>query len=347
MRALILLLLLFAPSISSGQAFDPLGVPAAPASGAAYDPYGRWEQPREVIDRDVKTTRLLSVTDGTPLYEAVPPPHSTPATESRMLPIIQGGVLPFEAGPKSPFLPGTNLRFEYHYLINFWRTYPEAKVRGAPPPGHVPPALSRDALRDTGGAPPQVVDVLFRQASALYAEVIAIPMIRRSQGVMIRPSLRIQRRSDEAGTQVYGFVLRIAAPELGGGGHSVALEICSNCVVNYGPAWGRYGRTQVVFLNPLAAFVVASDRPTHISEYRNGGGKQIPNPAFFDPARPKTDIQVLTVTPQAMDSRQARWAGQGAMAPDDPYARMVAASFIPDWRAAVDRLNGPAAPRAQ
>ncbi|MBQ1498900.1 MAG: hypothetical protein IIZ38_11350 [Sphingomonas sp.] len=344
----------------------PATIPDRPQSGATYDPYGRWEL-RAPEDRPVETTRLLRVEDGTPFYEKGD--YDSPAVESRLLPIIKGSNLPAGAGPKSPYLPGTNLRFAYHYLIDFWRAWPQAKVRGAAgesrtAAGAVAQRLSRAAVFADPGLPKAAVDTLFAQADALYQAVLKMPALQRAQGMALRGSVWMTRRKDIAGVEVYSFRLVIGAPALhlatpgakqGSDGrwhvpeqgHNAGIAITSNIPLRGGPAWGRYHGTQVAFLPDFAALVVAGDRPTHVSEFRGGGGKQVENPRFFDPARPKTDIQILTVEPGASSPIEARLAHQGSLSPDTIYGRLIAASFLPDWRPLVDRLNSPGAPRAQ
>ena len=379
MRALILIpFLALAPS-AWGQSFDPLApapasprpptpsVPEAPKSGADYDPYGRWQAPT-TIARKHETTRLLGVEDGTPLYELAPTINfAPPSVTSRLLPIIRGGDLALGAGPDSPHFPGTDLAFEFQYLADFWRTWPQAKVRGEPggaatAPGYVAPRIEAGMVSNIG-VPADAAAVMLRQANAIYAQFLQLPMIQRSQGMSLTPHLALRRSRDTAGTELYGFELRIDANAVstsdaslrtaegrwrsGRGAWLAGLRICSNCTVDYGPAWGRYEGRQVAFLNPLSALVTATNRPLHVSEFRGGGGKMIPNPELFDPARPKTDIQILTVKPVVESPYEGRWAGQGSLNPDSAYGRMIAATFLTDWRRPIDAANSPGAPRAQ
>lgn len=351
---------------SPALAQAPATIPDRPRTGAAYDPYGRWEV-RAPEDKPAETTRLLRVEDGTPFYEKGD--YDSPAVESRLLPIIKGSNLPAQAGPKSPYLPGTDLRFAYHYLIDFWRSWPQARVRGAPgesrtAAGAVAPRLARTSVFADPGLPKAAVDTLFAQADALYQAVLKMPALQRAQGMTLRGSVWMTRRKDIAGVEVYSFRLVIGAPALRIGapgaaqgsdgrwrtpdqGHNAGIAITSNIPLRGGPAWGRYHGTQVAFLPDFAALVVAGDRPTHVSEFRGGGGKQVGNPRFFDPARPKTDIQILTVEPGASNPVDARYAHQGSLSPDSIHGRLIAAAFLPDWRALVDGVNSPGAPRAR
>lgn len=388
-RSAILLACVFGATEASAQSYDPLGggappsgpapiaapssapppptLPTAPKSGAEYDPYGRWEH-AQGPDQSMEVSRLLAVEDGTPLYEDLPKfSATTPSVASRMLPIYAGSNLAFEAGPKSPYLPGTPFRFAPHYLINFWKTYPQAKVRGPAggsraAPGVVEPLSRRSVISE--GVPPAVVDVMFAQAQALYAAVIAIPVIQRAQGMTVQGSVRMGRGRDIAGTEVYAFDLiingvglDITDPKAVRGpdgrwrspprGHLDGMKISVNRPIVYGPAWGTYRGTQVGHDAQFIALVVSTTRPTHISEFRGGGGQQVPNPTFFDPARPKTDIQVMTVRAFASSPIDDRHSGQGSLSPDSIFGRLMAASFIPDWKTIVDRVNSPGAPRAK
>lgn len=376
MRAFIVILLMLLAGSARSQSFDPLGgapapsaaqppIPSAPKSGAAYDPYGRWRPPT-TIERKHETTRLLGVEDGTPLYELAPTTNfAPPSVTSRLLPIIRGSDLALGAGPDSPKFPGSDLSFELQYLADFWKTWPQAKVRGEAggpetAPGDVPASIPASSVSNAG-VPAEATGPLLRQANALYAQLVRLPVIQRSQGIALVPSVRLRVTRDPAGVEVYGFEMRIEAYGLATppsrtaegrwrgdrGAWRAGLRICSNCMVDYGPAWGRYEGRQVVFLNPLSALVTATNRPLHVSEFRGGGGEKIPNPELFDPTRPKTDIQVLTVKPVVKSPYEGRWAGQGSLNPDSAYGRLIAATFLTDWRAPIDAVNSPGAPRAQ
>jgi len=83
------------------------------------------------------------------------------------------------------------------------------------------------------------------------------------------------------------------------------------------------------------------DKPMWVPKFATGEGELIPNPELFDPTRPKTDIQILTV------ESPAREVGIGAhSAPDNEWGRAIGAAFLTDWKSLVNQLNSPGSPRA-
>jgi len=370
---------------AGAQTYDPMNPGAAPPAstapaalaqpktGAAYDPYGTWEN-TTISDTNPTggATKLLSVIDGTPFYEKADHGGSD-STDQRMLPVWRGGDLPVDAGPKSPFLPGTKHPFRYHYLIDFWKKWPDAKVRAEPGspdvlPGYVPPDLSYMRI-DNGGVPAEAVPVLRRQAEAVYAALIRIPMMQRAQGFSLNGAyLRVFPVRTESGGVVYAWRLRIPFNTFGGkrtqrpdgrwvanGGGPAALEIRTNARTPERPPPGVYHGTQVVYVQQmnvtlvteLGAMVTSSDRPLTASEYRNGGGDTIANPDFLDLGRPKTDIQFMAVIPGPDNPSVRSGPHQGSESPDGVYGRIVASIFLVDWKAVVDQVNSPGAPRAK
>ena len=81
--------------------------------------------------------------------------------------------------------------------------------------------------------------------------------------------------------------------------------------------------------------------PLWVSQYRGGQGPLITNSELYEASRAPGEIQILTIEPASSKVGIA-----ARMAPDTARARTIAAAWLIDWRALVDRLNGPSAPRA-
>jgi|GEM_PF-1174201 len=355
-----------APALAVGSG---RGAKASPTR--SYGPFG-WQGPEAPDIPNPPTTKLLTTVGGTPLYEAAPATASpTAAVTSRLLPIRLDTGLPLGAGIGSPHLDGGGIRFLHHYLIDFWRNWPEAKVRGEPgssqtKPGYAPPSLAQLQITNKEGVPASAVPALRRQADALYQAVLKLPMIHNSQGVMIKPQMEVFPSRSPMGAQVYGWMLYVKFISLDGQltevagrwrteawGDYPALELCSNCRIPERPPVGVYRGTQVLiarrqYVNDkeeLNALVVTNGRPL-VTPTRDGAS-EVPNPDFYDPARPKTDIQILLVQPAAGTPVERDAAFMGQVSPASPYGRIVAATFLPDWKTLVDQVNSPGAPRAQ
>lgn len=342
-----------ASSISHAQV-DPWG----PAAHSA--PVGQQQPARQQLRPPPGgVTRLLGVMDGTPRYEGIPDPaHShLDSVASRLLPVYLHNNTPVGAGDYSPILTGPNgggLAY-WDYLVRYWETYPHAKERAGHTPrlGRVHFTIQASQVEHGWAPPPGVRAELERQAQAVVDAVLAHPYMQRSEDVATSAMATYTRRRDQAGTEVYGFQVRFGfgklrrdarqAPDGRWDGNlpgPASLVIHSNFVPSGWRSAGFYRGIEV--LGNRAPLIKSIERPIWVSEFRGGQGPSILNPELFDPARPKTDIQVLVV-----ESSAQRFVGGPRTAPDTDIARSVAAAFSTDWKDLVDRLNSPGAPRAR
>ena len=126
-------------------------------------------------------------------------------------------------------------------------------------------------------------------------------------------------------------------------GEAPALTVCSNCydLLQVAQVRGRYRGVQALAIERVAALITASSHPLIMVQDR----KHTLNPEFFDPARPKTDIQFL-VARVRMDSATGAALGKGRLHPMSAVGQLSAAAFITPWKTLVDEANGSAAPRA-
>lgn len=330
-----------------------LAATSAPAQ-AQVDPYGPKPQHDPLPSRDLgRTTPLLRVEDGTPRYALVPEGGSarSDAMNSQMLAFSLQDFLPVDAGRNSPLTTGEHggTPVVFHYIVKFWDQYPDARDR----PGHTARLGETNfAIQQTTPLtpPPAVKRVLDAQAERMRDAVQAHPFIQRSADVMTRVSIMYHRDKDPSGGEVWGYKLRFGfGPEtlrpvqLPTGRWRwtsydwYALDICSNCFSELKLPTGRYRGMQSMGHDVLVDSLAA---PLWVSEYRSGQGPLIPNPDLYDRARPATDIQILTVSPP-------HWIGVAAAeGPDQIVPRMIAATWLTDWKTLVDQANGPAAPRA-
>ena len=326
-----------------------------PALGQTYDPYGppapAWTPPR---DRSA-VTPFIGMFDGTPRYELFATTSGrSDAAQSGLLAINLQDMLPVDAGKDSPLTTGEHEgnAILFDYLVKYWQTYPTAKDRE----GHVPHlgfAHPFETFPVDGEAPPAAVRAeLERQANILFGALMAHPWMERSEGVHVSPYIRYRRDRDASGTPVWGFQLNIYFPVFAPRGpqrpdgrwdgehlEGPAIVVCSNCVSAILTPTGRYRGLQS--MGVLRVLVDSITAPVWVSQYRSGQGPLIANPGMFDPARPQTDIQILTVESPSLGIGVA-----ANVAPDRPQARLIAATWLTDWRGLVDQINSPGAPRA-
>lgn len=297
--------------------------------------------------------------DGTPRYESIPnPAHShQDSVASRLLPVYLHNNTPVGAGDYSPVLegPGGGGLAYWDYLVRYWEQYPNAKERE----GHVP-KLGRvhlgiaESMFEHGWSPPAGVKAtLERQAQAISQAVMAHPYIQRSEGVVTAATATYLRRRDQSGTEVYGMQVRFGFGKLRPDAQQAAdgrwegnlpgpavLRVNTNFVSRDWSSAGFYRGVEV--LGNRAPLFKSMNRPLWAPEFRGGQGPMIRNPEMFDPARAKTDIQVMEI-----ENSSQRFVGGSRTAPDTDIARSVAAAFSTDWKGLIDRLNSPGAPRAQ
>ncbi|MFJ6025739.1 hypothetical protein ACIQC9_14195 [Brevundimonas sp. NPDC092305] len=329
---------------------------AGGAQAQGYDPYGPKPASNGPSPRDTRAvTPFIGMFDGTPRYELHPTPMGarSDAGASGLLAFNHQDYLPLDFGRGAPELRTEHGSYPvpFHYLVKYWETYPEAKERQ----GHVPRlGIVSDTIRqdDRNLPPPAVKAVLDRQARTVLDTITAFPFIQRSEAHYLIPTVSYHQQADPSGTRIWGFTLRLSFPTMASGTgrqrpdgrwadvtllEGTAMSVCTNCYERLERPSGRYRGMQFTGLDRI--LVETIDRPLWVSRYRGGQGEQINNPELFDAGRPTGEIQLFIVTfPFAV--------GQGALAPDRGQARAIAAAWLPDWKAIVDRLNGPAAPRA-
>lgn len=328
----------------------------AAARAGTQDPYGPRPQAAPAPERDLsRVTPLLAVENGTPRYALVPEgslARSDPMN-SRMLAFNLQDGLPVDAGRNSPLTTGEHggTPVVWHYLVKFWEQYPDARDR----PGHVERLgeTNFEIVQTTPLTPPPAIKrVLDAQAERFRDAIQAYPFIQRSADVLTRVSIQYHRDKDAAGTEVWGFNLRIG---FGGGGSLrperlpsgrwrwtsydwMALDICSNCFSRLAAPSGRYRGLQTMGYRALVETLSA---PVWVSEYRSGEGPLISNPELYDRSRPNTDIQILVI-----DGPSSQVGVAARVAPDTADARAIAATWLTDWKTLVNQANGPTAPRA-
>lgn len=328
------------------------------AQAQAYDPYGPRAAPSGPPPRDRSAvTPFIGMFDGTPRYER----HATnsgrnDAAESGLLAINLQDFLPVDAGKDSPLTTGEHggIPVVFHYLVKYWETYPEAKERE----GHVPHLGIVDAsVTDNTNSvrpPAGVKAVLDRQAEAMYQAVVAYPFIQRSEGMHVSAIKSYKQDQDPSGEQVWGFQLDVYFTEfipglarqrpdgryVGGHAEGPSIRVCSNCFSYILPPSGRYREHQTM-AGGIRTVVDTVASPLWVSRYRGGQGALIPNPELYEAGRGPGEIQILIIEPASSKVGIA-----ARMAPDTARARTIAAAWLTDWRALVNRLNGPSAPRA-
>lgn len=330
---------------------------ASGVAAQAYDPYGPRASSGGPAPRDERAvTRFLGVFDGTPRYELYPTTMArSDAGASGLLAFNTQDYLPVDAGKASPHTTGEHggLPVDFHYLVKYWETYPNAKERQ----GHVPHlgVVATSVTDNTNSVrPPAAVRaVLDRQIDTLYRAIIAHPFVQRSEGMQVSAVSSYGRKADGAGTEIWGFQLDVyfthfsldrarLRPDgryVGGLSEGPSVRICSNCVDYLHQPSGRYrGMQTMAATDRILVDTVAA--PIWISRYRGGQGPLIVNPELFDAARPAGDIQILTLDTHGGVGIAAK------VAPDTAIAKVIAATWLNDWRAVVNQLNGPGAPRA-
>lgn len=329
---------------------------AGPARAQAYDPYGPRVPDAGPTPRDVSAvTPFIGVFDGTPRYALHPTPYArSDAGQSGLLEFNHQDYLPLDFGRGAPELVTDHGRYPvpFHYLVKYWETWPNARERE----GQVPMLgdFSTAIRNHSQVTPPAAVKaVLDRQAETLTRAALDYPFVQRSEGVITYPILQYQSSTDPSGEQVWGFSLRIVMAYLGSSPsdpvqlpsgrwtanptEGTGITICSNCYDHLYLPGGRYRGMQFNNIDRVLVDTIAA--PLWISRYRGGQGEQINNPELFETGRPAGEIQLLTVT-FPFD------VGQGALAPDTARARALAIAWLTDWKALVNEVNGPNAPRA-
>lgn len=298
-------------------------------------------------------TRLLGVVDGTPRYEPLPNPSHTrnDASLSGLMSVRLLNNRPVGSDSESPLTTGVNggRRAAIEYLVRFWEQYPNAKGRN-PRLGEVW-AAPRDGVPQGGFVPPAAARAeLDRQATAAWDALKAHPFMQRSEGHVTRAWISYHKDVDASGTEVYGWRLRVNfgilhptnVRQTADGRWSPTGDAYSQYTINVRsnlgstlerPSGVHRGYNLVGALYPV---VFATGRPAWKDAQQSG-----PADALYDPARSKTQIQLLTID---VVGRQVL---AGTTAPDTPLGRAWGAAFLTDWKALVNRLNGPGAPPAR
>jgi hypothetical protein len=301
------------------------------------------------------------------LRYAVPAGARGPAANSGLFPVDPDTLLPVGAWTKSPTLEGGAERFTWHYIIDFWRRNPKA-IDPSGDASRRAPGGENSALFFLTGDPQVRAKIPAVERAKLdrqMAEAIALlrrnPWIADPQGLELSYTRRYTISHDADGVEVYGFVVNLLARTIevkGGsfqtrdgrwhvsGGEWPSMEIASNDYRRLAgdQPMGRYRGLQVI--NRDYSFLVpGTSRPVFVSEYKTGQGRPTPNPSLFDPARPKTDIQLLTFRFRG-SVLDFSLLNTGKMHPMEGSAELVAAAYLTPWAVLLNEVNSPGAPRA-